>query len=210
MFSSSVCSLMRFLGRQPAVYGFIADKETCLWSLGLEVLGKVLHSPELILGSWWCWTCVSGVCRMGSQSALQHLWTDQFSLAPVQRFSQLPCAWRGRHRLWWHPPHFLCCGQVLPAVSRCKVFNRVHLLPVCWWSVMLVLVVLYRAGLYHVAQPVCVGSVAAIACHVGAFLHIPTEAIFPLLSTLYSVGPALMLAEQPHQSNIRYLLPQHK
>lgn len=111
---------------------------------------------------------------------------------------QLLCVWRGRHQLWWHPPHFPCCGPVLPALSRCKVFNWVHLLHICWWSVMLVLVMWYQAGLYRVAQPVCVGSVAAIACHTGAFLHIPIKAIFPLLSTLYSVGPALMLVKQPH------------
>lgn len=62
--------------------------------------------------------------------------------------------------------------------------------------------------IYRVAQPVCVGS-GCYSSSQGDFLHIPIKAIFPLLSTLRSVGPALMLAKQPHQSNIRCLLPQH-
>lgn len=156
--------------KQPVGCGRVMDRETCLWPLGLEVLEKVLHSPELVFGSWWCWTRVSGVCRTGSCRAMQHLWADQFSLAPVQRFLrflQLLCVWRGGPQLWWHLPHLPCCGQVLPAASRCKVFNWVHLLRICWWSDMLVLVVWCQAGLYHVAQAACVGSVAPTACHTG-------------------------------------------
>lgn len=109
----------------------------------------------------------SGVCRVG--------WCSAGLVCPAWLQSVL-CVWRDGHQVWWHPPHLPCSGQVLPDVSRCGVLNWANLLCVCSWSVMLLLIVWHQAGLCAVAQPVCVGSMAA------ALPHIPVKALCPLLS----------------------------
>lgn len=184
MFVGSACSLVRFLWKQRAGYGCIAGREACLSSLGLGALGKMLHSPELVLGSWWCWT------RLHCQQKV----LVQCCAAPWDFCSCCACG------LWWNLPHFPCCGQVLLPVSRCEMFNWVHLLCVCRWSDMLV--VWFQARLYRVAQSACVVPLVAIACRTGAFLHMgPSLWNLSFFSTSYSVGPALMLARQPRQSS---------
>lgn len=102
--------------------------------------GKGEHSPELVLVAGGA-KHVSGVCRMGLRGAVPHL-CHQFISAPAQRL--LLCVRRCRHQPWRYPLHFLCYCQVLPAVSRCKMFNWVHFLQVCWWSVSLILVVWHQ------------------------------------------------------------------